>query len=406
MMGHRFRHSIAWLLGVSVVVACLLLAARPANAYPWMIRHQYAGCTPCHADPSGGGLLTEYGSAQGDLLLRTHYGPPPSEDDEGEASSTAGFLFGAIKPPEGLLLGGSIRNLLLRQDVEGQRAVTRLIQMQADLRAQVTLGRFRASGSLGFAHEGALAASITRRADNNLVSREHWVGVDLGADKQVLLRAGRMNLPFGVRSVEHTLWVRKATRTDTNEAQQVSVALSYSGSTFRGELMGIAGNYLLNPDEYRERGYSGFLEAAIGPRVSVGLSSLLTYAARDVNLRVPNLRQSHGLFLRASPWEPLVLLVEADALIEVPQWGDPVAGYAAMAQADVEIVQGLHSILTVESQHRGQPGESPSIGGWVSAAWFFAPHADVRLDAVDQLIWAGTGHLSALSLLAQLHVYL
>jgi hypothetical protein len=371
-----------------------------------MIRHQYAGCTPCHSDPSGGGLLTEYGRAQGDLLLRTHYGSPPSADDEGEASPSAGFLFGAVKPPEGLLLGGSVRNLLVRGYVEGQGSVTRFVQMQADLRAELALGRFRASGSLGFAHEGALAASITQRADNNLVSREHWLGVDLGADKQFLLRAGRLNLPFGLRSVEHTLWVRSTTRTDLNDTQQVGVALSYSGSTFRGELMGIAGNFLLNPDEYRERGYSGFLEASLGPRTSVGLSSLATYAARDVNLRVPSLRQAHGLFLRTSPWEPLVLMAEADALIDVPQWGDPVVGYAAMLTADVELIQGLHGILTAESKDRGQLGESPSVGGWVSAAWFFAPHADVRLDAIDQLVWAGAGHLTALSLLAQLHVYL
>ena len=31
---------------------------RSAEAYAWMIRHDYAGCNQCHADPSGGGLLT------------------------------------------------------------------------------------------------------------------------------------------------------------------------------------------------------------------------------------------------------------------------------------------------------------------------------------------------------------
>ena len=39
-----------------------------------MIRHDYTGCATCHADPSGGGLLTLYGRAQSDLLLRMRYG--------------------------------------------------------------------------------------------------------------------------------------------------------------------------------------------------------------------------------------------------------------------------------------------------------------------------------------------
>jgi len=92
----------------SVIAALFLLVmcwARPAEAYAWMIRHDYTGCNQCHADPSGGGLLTEYGRAQSDFLLRMRYGAPESY----EPPRSADFLFGPIKLPESLLLGGDVR---------------------------------------------------------------------------------------------------------------------------------------------------------------------------------------------------------------------------------------------------------------------------------------------------------
>jgi hypothetical protein len=40
-------------------VAVVLLWSRPAQAYSWMIKHSYGGCTVCHTDPSGGEMLTQ-----------------------------------------------------------------------------------------------------------------------------------------------------------------------------------------------------------------------------------------------------------------------------------------------------------------------------------------------------------
>src|SRR3954470_24712140 len=57
-----------------------LLGSPAAHAYAWMIRHEYTGCNQCHADPSGGGLLTAYGRAQSELLLRTRYGMAETEE--------------------------------------------------------------------------------------------------------------------------------------------------------------------------------------------------------------------------------------------------------------------------------------------------------------------------------------
>ena len=71
-------------LAVWPLAICVILCwAADARAYSWMMRHGYGGCINCHADPSGGELLTPYGYAQGDLLLRMHYG---SDSTSGAAS--------------------------------------------------------------------------------------------------------------------------------------------------------------------------------------------------------------------------------------------------------------------------------------------------------------------------------
>jgi hypothetical protein len=259
--------------------------------------------------------------------------------------------------------------------------------------------------------ESAQAAQITQGAENNLVSREHWLGADLGEDNQYLLRAGRMNLPFGIRSNEHTLFVRstQVTRTNINDAQQHGIALAYNGLSFRGELMAILGNYQLNPDTFRERGYAGYLEFSLAPWVSAGVSSLLTYAKDDsLYLTQNTIRQAHGAFARVAPFKELVLLAEADALINIADDASGEAltspGFAGMIQADYEPIQGLHLIATGETWIADQvQATSKSFAGWGSVLWFFAPHADVRFDFVA---YSYGDSPVAYYLLPQLHVYL
>src|SRR5579863_3255217 len=102
-----------WALSLAAGVA-FFLSSSSARAYPWMIRHGYTGCTPCHTDPSGGaGALTEYGRAQSDLLLRTRYG----ESSE-EANRTAAFL-SFLTLPEQARLGGDFREAYLSEQTAG-----------------------------------------------------------------------------------------------------------------------------------------------------------------------------------------------------------------------------------------------------------------------------------------------
>jgi hypothetical protein len=349
-----------------------------------MIRHGYSRCMPCHTDPSGGaGALTAYGRAQSDLLLRMHYG---QGSDTGEADPTSGFLLGIVELPEALRLGGDFREGFLSNQVEGAPIQQQLITMRADGYGDVKLGRFRAAGSLGYVPQGDLPAALTTNPTDNLVSREHWLGVELDNDGAWLLRGGRIALPFGIRMIEHTLWARSLTRTDIDATQQYGVAMSFSRDQLHGEVMGIAGNFQIRPDDFRERGYSAYAELAPGPTVAFGASSLFTRATRDIVYGVTDYRYVNGVFARYAPFEPLVFLAEADWVYQSLTWNGHRGGYAAFAQMDYESVQGFHLMLTGESMNSGSGGEPSSFDGWVSAVWFCLPHADLRFDGIYSVL--------------------
>lgn len=378
---------------IAIALAFVWFPARPARAYAWMIRHGYTGCVTCHVDPSGAGVLTPYGRAQGDLLLQSHFGNAGAE-----AAPSSNFLWNALRLPDGLLGGGGVRLAELATKVGGDATTTDFILMQADVAAAVVVGGFRASASIGGVTSNGSAAAVA----GNIVAREYWVGYSFHEDAW-LVRAGRIQVPFGIRVIEHNMFVRQATRTDINDTQQLGVTIAYSGERFRGELMGIAGNYQVSPDAHRERGYSGYVEFAAAKKLAIGISSLVTHAADDLYLRAPNTRQAHGAFVRYAPWEPLVLLAEADFIAQSPTGLPSRRGLVTVVQADVEPWQGLHFMLTGETYDPGASGVS--YGGWLSAVWFFAPHLDIRGDLIRSSDVFGNQRTPVLAYLGQLHAY-
>src|SRR5499433_169592 len=293
-----------------------LLLANAAHAYPFMIRHGYTQCSTCHTDPSGGTFLNEYGRAQSELLLSSSYGGDPgSEDAHGEP--TAGRFLGFVPLPSWFRPGGWVREGYIWNAVDGKIVDRRALQMRADLGADVKIGAFRAAAELGYGSPDGTPrlAQITHSTTGpNLVGREFWAGVEtFGGDG--LLRAGRINVPFGLRNLEHTSFVRSATHTDFNEDQTYGVALAVSRPTWRAEVMALLGNLSVHPSAYREQGASGYLELTVAPTAAIGISGLAARSDASLTTHRPALRQAYGGFARASPWRPLVLQAEADLLL-------------------------------------------------------------------------------------------
>ena len=397
----KAQRATVWAASLALGLLFPLLIARSAHAYTWMIRHGYTGCAPCHTDPSGAGPLTPYGRAQGELLMQSRYG-----DTSEEASPLAGLAWGQVQTSDAIRLGGDFRQAFFSLKPEGTPGTNRLLTMQADLFGDLKIRRFRAEASIGYAPTGDLPASLTDSPSGNIISRDHWLGYEFDEDGSWLLRAGRMALPFGIRAIEHNLFARSLSRTDIDATQQYGVALSVSTEQVRGELMGIVGNFQLHPDEFRERGYSGFVEYAPMKTLALGASSLFTRATRDIIYGVTDYRYANGIFARYSPVEQLVLLAEADSVYQSLTWNGHRGGYAGFVQADVEPSQGIHLMFTGETMKAGAIGEAASYAAWVSAVWFFWSHMDFRVDNVYELLGSPAGTTEVLSLLLQFHVYL
>ncbi len=370
----------------------------PAHAYAWMIRHGFAECGGCHVDPMGGETLTGMGRVVGETRLALPWSSAPPSD-------LAKLMFG-IAEPDDVRLGGSLRAMSVA-NLDTSR--TRTFPMQADLYGAGFAGKFTVALSLGVSrasnrYEHASKARLIGNVEDEgvlLISRNHWLGYDLNED--VMLRAGRLNLPFGIRTPEHTLWVRSETLTDRESDQQHGVSIVYGSGRLRGELLASLGNFQLETDGIRERGYSGHLEYLLEPRLALGLSSLFLIARRELEVdEGAFLRQAHGLTARYAPWKPLVVLAEADAI----QHTGASFGYVGVVTVDWEPLLGLHLAATGELLNRGRPESGVSaghgdtrFGGWLTANWFFGPHLDLRMDLVIR-------ESRAEMLQTQLHFYL
>jgi hypothetical protein len=393
-----------------LVLGVMLCWSGRAEAYPWMIRHGYANCVTCHADPSGSGLLTEYGRAQSEVLLSTRWGKGASSS---EPSKFSGSLFGLLPTNETFDAGGWFRDgyYVALQDQKGGLAKVddRFLQMRWDLAARLSIGAFRAYGSIGVSDPNASATYPRELVTTfgpqswNVESREFWAGATF-ADESVTVRAGRMNVPFGLRIPEHISWVRTVTRTDFNQNQQYGVAASYSGEKVRAEVMAIAGNYQVSPDAFRDRGYSLLAEWHAADKWGVGLSSSVVHASTDLELGKGAIRQAHGVFARGEVIERLAVMAEVDVLANTLDGDTTRAGFVGFLQADEELTRGVHLLLTGEALLPATAGAATFGRYWLGAQWFAFTHFDVRADAIVQP--PGGGAQTSLTLLAQANVYL
>lgn len=376
--------------------------AKPAFAYPFMIGHGYTACAMCHTDASGGGVLTEYGRAQAEIFMRTAYVPV-----KGEPGRIKEFAFG-VPLPKQVQLQGDVRGLLYPRPTDAAATdwTVRTILMQADLRTHMKFGGFRAAGSIGYVSEGAEGAWITSNATGgNVVARDYYLGYDVA--KGLTVRAGRLALPYGIRSEEHLLYARSATRTTTNDDQQLGLDAVYGKGKIRAELMGIAGNFQLGPDDYRERGYSALFAYAPANTLELGVSSLVTHAELDVDYKVPRDRQAHGLFGRYSPLEKLRFLAEAHVMLDSFDGAELAVGSVGYLQVDTEPVQGLHVKGTGEWCETDHGDALDPVGrGTATVQWFFAPHMDVRVDGIYGPLYCTPGTAAGPAATAQLHLFL
>jgi hypothetical protein len=182
-------------LGLALLGLVLLAGARPAAAYPQFQFSTYAArCSLCHFSPTGGGLINGFG--------RTEAGETISRGGNGE------FLHGLWTPPEFLALGVDLRGATALKDNATEPRFL-LFPMQADLYGRVGFSGFSANVTLGLrgaAHGVPPAAGEERSVVDRVVSREHYLMYETG---YWYARAGRYHAPYGLRSQDHSEYIRR-----------------------------------------------------------------------------------------------------------------------------------------------------------------------------------------------------
>ena len=175
---------------LAVVALALVGGTRPAAAYPqYQLTTGAERCTACHYAPSGGGLINDFGRSEaGDTISRG-----------GDGS----FLHGLWEPPAWLQLGGDYRGAFGVRYQDQDRELL-AFPMQADLYVRAGQDTLTLNVTVGLR---AAAREPRPPLIERLASREHYVMWKPGPGQYV--RAGRFFPIFGLRSQDHTAFVRR-----------------------------------------------------------------------------------------------------------------------------------------------------------------------------------------------------
>jgi hypothetical protein len=171
----------------------LALAAAPgaADAYPqFQLATGNTRCSVCHIAPAGGGLLNEYGRGE-------------SGDTISQFGGNGAFLYGVYEEPSWLKLGIDLRGAALAKDNSTNPEYV-LFPMQGDTYVYLRGGAFSLYGVAGPRAQIRETDSFADRFG----SREYWL---MWRPKTTgwYARAGRFFAPFGLRSQDHTTYVRR-----------------------------------------------------------------------------------------------------------------------------------------------------------------------------------------------------
>ena len=170
----------------------LLLTSSVAQAYPqFQFTTGNSRCNLCHYAPSGGGLLTSYG-----------------RDESADTISTWGgdgrWLYGVYEEPQWVQLGLDMRGALLLKDQLGDTELN-AFPMQGDTYARFALAtNWSAYLSMGPRAQVRDADPVYKRFG----AREFY-GMWNDSESGYYARAGRFLTPFGLRSQDHTWYVRR-----------------------------------------------------------------------------------------------------------------------------------------------------------------------------------------------------
>ncbi len=199
-----------------LALAILGALALPAHAYPqFQLALGTDRCITCHHSPAGGGLLNDYG-----------------RDEAGSTISRGGdgrFLHGAWSPPAWLQLGADLRTATALKYRDPEREVLAFpMQIDAYIRAGTEKLSLNVTAGLRGGARDPQPVLVER-----LISREHYLMYKTESDTYV--RVGRFFPIYGIRSQDHTAYVRRYLGFHTLE-EPYGAAAGMFGDSWEGHL--------------------------------------------------------------------------------------------------------------------------------------------------------------------------
>jgi hypothetical protein len=370
----------------AAILALLIGVPAIASAYPqFQLSTGATRCNQCHFAPAGGGLINNYG-----------------RDEAGDTISAGGngrFLHGLWEPPSWLALGADFRVAgLISDEGEALGADTEAFPMQADLYARVAAGNFSIYGILGY--RGTERASVSFAS--HLISREHYAMYREGSTGWYA-RAGRFFVPYGLRLVEHTTYVRRFLGFNTLE-EPYAVSGGFIEDEQELHLSAYVPDFVRAAVGMRSSGGAAFYERRVGESAAFGVQGKFDVGDDDV-------RETFGAIGKLWLEGPrLQLLAEADLVhqgfkndIGPSRW--QMVGYLGAAWF---FHRGFMAQLQLErwDEDLGLKGVARDAVG-AEFQWFPTAHVEVGLYGRLQIIGSGSDDGTPQELvLLQIHYYL
>jgi hypothetical protein len=366
----------------AAMALALALAGGRAEAYPeFQLALGVSQCTACHYSPAGGGLLNDYG--------RTEAGDTISRGGDGR------FLHGLWEPPRWLQLGADLRGAALARGRGGDRELLAL-PMQAD--AYLRAGGERLSVTVTAGLRGG-ARDPQPPLVERIASREHYVMYQ--RESGTYVRAGRFFPVFGLRSQDHTAYVRRYLGFHTLE-EPYGVGAGTYGDTWEAH----ATAFVPRPIEFlgagtRARGAAVYAERRLCDQLALAGQARIAVSAHDR-------RVTAGAIVKQ--WLPaagVLVLAELDVQHQAFTNGAgpgrlQLAGYAG---ASKHVARG---VMLGAAVHRWQPDltlRSSRDALELNAHYFPRAHLELHLLARASAEGGDAGDPGLLALL-QLHYYL
>lgn len=327
----------------------------------------------------GGGILTPYGRALSKESLST-WGADGESD----------FLYGLVKPPSWLNLGGDFRAAETYTETATPNNF-RFILMQADLEAAIHFSsQWKFVGTLGRLERDA--SSIWQIL---FYSRRHFLMYQ--PSELFRLRFGRFFPAFGIQDADHTIltkdqlgW-REGAEVYNFEASWIAPSFDFYATLLFGRID--------HPEFDRDRGIALRSSFFVGENLKLGGTYLFGVLQQYV-------RHVLGPFLMFGFTPRFTFLSELDFSYVCPKSGDPPSfGTVFFIKPDYEIFQGFHLFLSQEfaRQQTSDPTTQLDATG-IGIQFFPRPHWEFLLTyKYRKEIAASTDHHSFAFLLG--HFY-